>query len=123
MSIARSIVSDYEKHLHRMGKGMLNAAIVGSSKWGADIFDRVNLHPGLGLHIVGYIGKNTFLSKKTASLGSFKEVAAIARRENIHIFFLALEDEESVQLVSLITECIGLNIEFYLIPKHFIANQ
>ncbi len=117
LSITRALVSVYEKHLHRIGKGMLNAAIVGSSKWGADIFDRVNLHPGLGLHIVGYIGKNKVLSKRTACLGSFKEVAAIARRENIHIFFLALEDKESVQLVFLITECIDLNIEFYLIPN------
>jgi len=112
----RSLLISYEKHLHRKGKGLLNAAIVGSSRWSSNIFEKVNRHPGLGLKIAGYVGENKFLSKKLTCLGNFAQIAEIARKNKIDVFFLALDEKENSQLISLLNKCTGLNIEFYLVP-------
>jgi exopolysaccharide biosynthesis polyprenyl glycosylphosphotransferase len=117
LSVNRTLLLYLERRLHRTGTGLLKAGIVGSSKWGERLFEKVQGHPGLGIHIVGCIGKGSPLSDRVPLLGEREEVASIVEREGISVLFLALDDAETGQLFSLINECSGLNVKFYLIPN------
>jgi exopolysaccharide biosynthesis polyprenyl glycosylphosphotransferase len=116
LSVSRFSLIVYEKRLHRRGIGLLNAAIVGCSKWGQLIYQKVNRHPGLGIQIRGYVGANPLLSRTLERLGDFEQIGAIAKEHRITVLFLALDEKESPELLRLIQACIGLHIRFYMIP-------
>jgi len=117
LSASRILLIQYEKRLHRKRRGLLKAAIIGSSKWGETLFAKVNRQPGLGLDIIGYMGRSAFLSEKIRSLGSFRDIAKAVEGEGISILFLALDEIETPELFFLINECSGLNVKFYLVPN------
>jgi exopolysaccharide biosynthesis polyprenyl glycosylphosphotransferase len=117
LSASRILVIQYERHLHRRGKGLIKAAIIGSDKWGETLFTKVNRQPGLGLDIIGYMGQSVFLAERIPSLGNFRDIAGVVEKEGLSVLFLALNETETQELFSLITECSGLNVRFYLIPN------
>ncbi|MCX5800615.1 MAG: undecaprenyl-phosphate glucose phosphotransferase [Candidatus Eisenbacteria bacterium] len=117
LTVSRILLIHHEKRLHRRRRGLLRAAIIGSSKWGDTLFTKVNRRPGLGLHIVGHMGQNASLAEKIPCLGDFRDIAGVVEREGVSILFLALDETEMQQLFLLINECSGLNVKFYLIPN------
>ncbi len=117
MSISKILIMNYEYYLHRKKKGIFKAAVVGSSRWRNDIYETIQQNPGLGLDVVGYIGENPFLLKKSPYLGSFDHIHDIVKKNHIDVLYLALSEEEGPKLIFLLTACIGLNIEFYLVPN------
>jgi exopolysaccharide biosynthesis polyprenyl glycosylphosphotransferase len=114
--IERVILIKVETHLHRKGRHMLNGLIAGSSPWSATLLDRVRRHPEYGIDIVGYVGPNPLLRKKTACLGSLKNVREIVEKHRIDAIFVAVSEYESALLEHCIHACAGMNIAFYLIP-------
>ncbi len=117
LCMSRGILLLYEKTGHRRGRGVLKAAVVGSSLWGEEIIENISRHPGLGLKISGYFGDNARLAGKCQKLGSLEDMADAAKSRRVDILFLAPEEHENSALIPLIMQCIGLNIELYLIPS------
>ena len=114
--ITRFFIIRYERYLHKKGKGLLNAAIVGSGKWGDVIFEKIKPNSALGFNIIGYIGENRSLAANSVFLGEFDQIDKIAVKNKVDIFFIVLNENENYQLFSLIRKCSGLNVEFYLVP-------
>lgn len=117
ISISKILIMHYQHYLHRKKKSMLKVAIVGSSRWGNDICETIQKDPGLGLNMIGHIGRNPTLAKKSAYLGEFDRIEDIVKNHHIDALYLALDEVESQKLIFLIHACIGLNVEFYLVPN------
>jgi exopolysaccharide biosynthesis polyprenyl glycosylphosphotransferase len=117
LGVSRVALIHYERHLHGRGRRLLNAAIVGSGKWGEHLFRNVDRRPGLGFQFVGHVGGNAFLRERLPSLGEFEDLARIAGGGQVWTFFLAPDDAELSKLSPLLNECSGLNVDFYLVPN------
>ncbi|UCF78185.1 MAG: undecaprenyl-phosphate glucose phosphotransferase, partial [Candidatus Eiseniibacteriota bacterium] len=117
MSFGRILLLGLERSIHRRGSGLVRAAITGSSDWGRSLYEKVHHHQGLGIQIVGCIGRNSVLEDRLPVLGETQDIGKIVRREDISVLFLALDETETSQLLFLITECSGLNVKFYLVPN------
>lgn len=117
LGAGRVALIHYERHLHRGGRRLLKAAIVGSSRWGEHLLKNVDRRPGLGFQFVGHFGGNEFLREKLPSLGELEDVAAVAAGGEIWTFFLVPDDAEMPRLFALLNECTGLNVDFYLVPS------
>jgi exopolysaccharide biosynthesis polyprenyl glycosylphosphotransferase len=117
LSVGRILLLYLERRLHRMGTGLVKGAIVGTSKWGERLHEKVHGHPGLGIQIVGRIGKSASPEHGIPLLGEKEEIAKIVEREGISVLFLALDDSETGELFLLMNECSGLDVKFYLIPS------
>jgi exopolysaccharide biosynthesis polyprenyl glycosylphosphotransferase len=116
MTVLRLMILYYERLRHRLKKDMVRAAIVGSSNWAGDILDTVTENPGLGIEISGYIGRNDFLAEKCRNLGSFEEIKEVIEKWNLDIVFLAPGQNDDQRFFDVLYICIGLDVEFYLLP-------
>jgi exopolysaccharide biosynthesis polyprenyl glycosylphosphotransferase len=114
--IERVILIKVETRLHQKGKHLIYGLIAGSSPWSVTLLDRVRRHPEYGLDIVGYMGPNPLLRKKTACMGSLRNVREIVERHRIDAVFVAMSEYESALLEHCMHACAGLNIAFYMIP-------
>ena len=117
LGVSRVALIHYERHLHRRGRRLLNAAIVGSSKWGEHLIRNVDRRPGLGFQFVGHVGSSAFLRERLPSLGEFEDLPRIVGAGQVWTFFLAPDDAEMPKLFPLLNECSGLNVDFYLVPN------
>jgi exopolysaccharide biosynthesis polyprenyl glycosylphosphotransferase len=116
LTLTRSMIILYERYLHMRGKGVLNAAIVGSSKWGEDLFQKIYLQPHLGIQMVGFVKTKGAGSGQQKIIGGFDRIDQIAKQHNIDIYFIALDSHENHHLLDIMNRCSGLNVEFYLVP-------
>jgi len=117
LGVSRVALIHYERHLHGRGRRLLKAAIVGSGKWGEQLFKSVDRRPGSGYQFVGHVGGSAFLHDRLPSLGELGDLARIAGEGQIWTFFLAPDDAELPELSSILNECSGLNVDFYLVPN------
>ncbi len=116
VSILRLFIIHYERIRHRRKKDMVRSAVAGSSDWASDILNTVRENPGLGVEIVGYIGENSYLAGRRERLGDSGDIADIIREEDLDIVFLAPGEEEDQRFFDILYKCIGLDVEFYLLP-------
>lgn len=115
VTILRLSIIHYERIRHRRKKDMVRSAVAGSSDWASDILRTVRENPGLGVEIVGYIGENPYLAGRCDRLGDSGDIAQIIRKEDLDIVFLT-PGEEDQKFFDIIYKCIGLDVEFYLLP-------
>jgi exopolysaccharide biosynthesis polyprenyl glycosylphosphotransferase len=116
LTATRFSIIQLERIRHRKCKGLVRAAIIGSSSLGRDLLHAVNRHLGLGILIAGYVGDNPHLADESVYLGPTRDLPHIIGKSDLGMVFLALNDDENRQLVDIINSCTGLNVEFYLVP-------
>ena len=116
LGLSRFFLLKLEMVFLRRGRGLLRTVIIGSSRWGRHIYQQVNGNPGRGLSVIGYVGKNDLLSDVLPCLGGHKEISRIATEKNVDVFVLAPEQQENSWLKNVLNDCIGLNVELYLVP-------
>lgn len=114
--IFRLGIINYERARHRKGKDLVCAAIAGSSTWVGDVLEAIRKNPGFGIDIVGYIGENVLLTESCAYLGPVDGIARIIKKQNLDVVFIAPGEKESRLFSDILQKCIGLNVEFYLLP-------
>jgi exopolysaccharide biosynthesis polyprenyl glycosylphosphotransferase len=116
ITLFRLCIINYERARHRKGKDLIRAAIVGSSGWVGDILEAIKKNPGFGIDLVGYIGENKLLVEKYENLGLVGDTAQIIKKQNLDVVFLAPGEKEDGLFSDILHKCIGLNVEFYLLP-------
>jgi len=114
--LVRVLMMKFEVRLHRKGKNLLHSLIVGSSKWSSILLDQVRQHPGFGMDILGYVGRNPHLRKKLVCLGNLGQIRQLVEKNGIDVVFVALSEKENTLLEDCIHACAGMNIEFLMIP-------
>jgi len=116
LTIGRILLIKYKQHRYAHGRGLLNAAIVGSGKWATILFDKVIQNPEIGFKIVGCSGKIAGLTQRTKYLGEIDELPEIIRANNIHLLLLVLDSNEHELFWNIIKMCEGVNVEFMMLP-------
>ncbi|MCD6378957.1 undecaprenyl-phosphate glucose phosphotransferase [bacterium] len=116
ITLFRLRIISYERARHRRGKDLNRAAIAGSSNWSGDILEAIKKNPGFGIDLVGYIGENALLAKSCVYLGPVDETARIIKEQNLDVVFLAPGEKDERLFAGILRKCIGLNVEFYLLP-------
>jgi len=116
LTIGRILLIKYKQHRYAHGRGLLNAAIVGSGKWAIILFDKVIQNPEIGFKIVGCSGKIAGLTQRTKYLGEIDELPEIIRANNIHLLLLVLDSNEHELFWNIIKMCEGVNVEFMMLP-------
>lgn len=114
--VVRILSMKIQVRMHRRGRHLVQCMIAGSSKWSAILLDQIRMHPGFGLNVVGYAGRNPHLRKKIACLGNLQQIRSLVEKHEVDVLFLALSEKENILLEDCIHACSGLNIEFYMIP-------
>ncbi|MBU8921932.1 MAG: undecaprenyl-phosphate glucose phosphotransferase [Bacteroidales bacterium] len=116
LSFTRLSILGFEKSRHRRGKDIVKGAVAGSGVLGNELFNTIDGHPGLGIKMIGYIGKPEKEDLSIRCLGQLDEISEIIENEGITVLFIALDVEENDMLVPMLSGCVGMHVEFYLVP-------
>ena len=116
LTIGRGLLLKYKYHRFECGRGLMNAAIIGSGKWASVLFDKIQPNARSGLRILGCVGNPGDLLQKTAELGSIEDLPGIIREHKIHVLLLALGANEHELLLTIMKYCEGVNVEFMMLP-------
>jgi exopolysaccharide biosynthesis polyprenyl glycosylphosphotransferase len=116
LSVTRLSILGFEKARHRRGKGIVRGAVAGSGILGSELYSTIDGHPGLGIEMAGYIGRPEVEGLSVRCLGQLEQISEIVENEAITVLFIALDADESNSLVSVLSGCVGMHIEFYLVP-------
>jgi exopolysaccharide biosynthesis polyprenyl glycosylphosphotransferase len=117
VGLGRIAVLALEWGLRRKGRGLVRAAVVGSSPWGREVSFRIRADTRLGITLVGTIGDTGADTLGLPFLGDLGDCAEVVIRERIDTLLVALSDAEYGELGPLMERCAGLNLELFLVPS------
>jgi exopolysaccharide biosynthesis polyprenyl glycosylphosphotransferase len=116
----RVVIHLIERHWYRKGRHLQRAVIIGGDALAEQVYTRLNRHPAFGFAIAGYFaGSPAPPRMRLASapyLGTLGDAAGHRRDQGIDRAFIALRAEDHPRLLSIISECEGLSIEFMMVP-------
>ena len=116
----RALVQAMERGWYRKGRHLQRAVIIGGEELAHQVYQRMNLHPAFGFTIAGYFAEvRAQEGRPLASagyLGQLDQAATYLRNERMDLAFIALRVEDHPRLLSIISECEGLTIEFMMVP-------
>ncbi len=116
----RAGVASIERKLHRRGRYLRPAVIIGGDALADNIFVRLQHHPSFGFDIAGYFSDSA--APEGLALAGEKCLGPIAAapeyiiEHNVEIVFIALRAGEHHRLSALVTACVGINVEFMMVP-------
>jgi exopolysaccharide biosynthesis polyprenyl glycosylphosphotransferase len=118
--ILRIILYQIEKALYRKGRELRNAIIIGSNATANLMYESLNNHPLLGYRLAGYCAaepcsNDAFLSK-AEFLGTINEAPGTIAQRGIELALIALDAQQHPQLLKLMRESEGINVEFLVVP-------
>src|SRR2546428_3134437 len=102
MSSSRSIFRSFLRAMRRKGYNRRHVLIVGASRLGQELAEKLDSHPEIGMHVVGYVTRRpqeigrTF--KGARVLGTYDEIPAILSAHSVDQVFVAVPLEEYVNL-------------------------
>ncbi len=118
--LGRVFLRRIEVALHRLGREVRNAVIIGSSDVAGRIYGVLHNHPLLGYRIAGYFADappaagSPLLAARC--IGTLSEVPARLASESIELALIALPHTDHPKLYTLVEECEGVNVEFMMVP-------
>jgi len=120
VSAGRFIVMEFEKALYRKGKELKSVVIVGRSSTAELLFKHFTENPALGYEVLGYYADNLARSDSPLAqcrfLGNSSFLPAHIDSLRIQCALITLSHNEQEQLISLLQETEGKNIEFMMVP-------
>ncbi|MBI5472870.1 MAG: undecaprenyl-phosphate glucose phosphotransferase [Ignavibacteriae bacterium] len=118
--VGRAAVQSLERRFYRTGQHLQQSIIIGNDALANQVYAELNRHPSFGFNIVGYFAdRKAHEELKLASsqyLGPIANAPAFIRRQAIDLIFIALRSKEQYQLLDLIGDCEGMNVEFMMVP-------
>ncbi|MGA9405779.1 MAG: undecaprenyl-phosphate glucose phosphotransferase [Bacteroidota bacterium] len=120
ITTGRFLIMGFEKHLYRRGKELKTVAIVGSNEAADGIFSLLSSRPSLGYHVVGYYADSPASSALKLSgakyLGPIKALPSGIAAYRLQAVLIALSYKEHPQLLEMIRDAEGLNVELMMVP-------
>ncbi len=118
--LGRMIIRGAERRWYRRGKHLQEAVLIGGGHLAETVYARLNLHPAFGFRITGYFADTQAIPPQTLSgarwLGTVAQAAAYLKEQKVSLVFVALRSEEHPRLLDILGECVGLHIEFLMVP-------
>jgi exopolysaccharide biosynthesis polyprenyl glycosylphosphotransferase len=120
ITTGRFFIMEFEKLLYRRGKELKTVAIVGSNDAADAIFSLLTSHSSLGYEVVGYYADAPAASTLKLSgakyLGHIKELPNGIATYRLQAALIVLSYTEHPQLLAMIRDAEGLNIELMMVP-------
>jgi exopolysaccharide biosynthesis polyprenyl glycosylphosphotransferase len=108
------------RHLRWLGLTSRRAVIIGADQVGLTLAHRLQEHPELGLHVIGFVDSappSTGLPLGAPVLGGQESLVTILRRHKAQVAILAFVHEREASLAAQIRECAGSRVEFFFVPR------
>ncbi len=116
----RMLMAAFERWLYRHGRELRNAVIVGTTETANQVYAALGIHPLLGYRIVGYLAASRSMEgdhlSGAAYLGTIADVAKCVHEHQVELVLVALDPGQHEELVLLVRECEGINVECMLVP-------
>lgn len=116
----RIFIRSFQRHLLIKGIGRKNCLVVGFTKKGFEIADKIEHSRGLGLDVIGFVGiSNLDLGKEYKNkkvLGDYKEIKRIIRETDAKEIILAVDRVEEDILFSIVNEADNENLSIKIVP-------
>ena len=116
----RALVASLERKMHRRGRFLRTAVIIGNDALANDVFVRLHRHPSFGFDIAGYFAGGPCDTSLRLSgvpyLGPIAEAAPFIGARGVSVVFIALRSGESQRLFDLVSDSEGLDVQFMMIP-------
>ena len=120
VTLGRLFVMEFEKMLYRNKKELKTVAIVGNNATAEAIYSLFKSRPTLGYEVVGYYSNIPASSSSSLSsavhLGDIVDLPGDIMRYRLQAALIAISYKEHPQLVNLIRDAEGLNIELLMVP-------
>ncbi len=116
----RFLAMEFEKFLYRRGKELKTVAIVGSNQTAEKIYALLTSQTSLGYEVIGYYADTAAASSsvlaRTKHLGHVRRLPEEIAQYRLQAALIALSHNEHPQLLEMIRESEGLNIELLMVP-------
>lgn len=116
----RALVASLERKMHRRGRFLRTAVIIGNDALANDVFARLHRHPSFGFDVAGYFAGEPCKAELRLSgapyLGPVADAAAFIGAHGVSVVFIALRSGESQRLFDLVSDSEGLDVQFMMIP-------
>ncbi|MDE3057999.1 MAG: undecaprenyl-phosphate glucose phosphotransferase [Bacteroidota bacterium] len=120
VSAGRFFVMTFERFLYRKGKELKTVVIVGSNSTANQIYSILKSDPSLGYEVTGYYAEsgaeNSSHLHEANYLGPIGNLPGDIPRHRLQAALISLAYREHPQLVELIRDAEGLNIELMMVP-------
>ncbi len=120
MNIERIAFREILRYLRRKGYNLRYALIVGTGALAEDILKRIELHPELGVKVVGFLkGKKDVLRKEKIQskiIGNYEDINNIISEKKIDQVFIALSLKENDKLFEILKALEGEMVEIRIVP-------
>lgn len=120
VTTGRFLIMEFEKILYRRGRELKTVAIVGSNDTANEIFLLLTSHRYLGYEVVGYYADaaaaNSFPLSQSKYLGAIKDLPNDITHYRLQAALIALSYKDHPQLLEMIRDAEGLNIELMMVP-------
>ncbi|MBI2429924.1 MAG: undecaprenyl-phosphate glucose phosphotransferase [Ignavibacteriales bacterium] len=120
VSTGRYLIMELEKSLYRRGKELKSVVIVGKNKTAEQIARLFMEQPVLGYEVLGYYADgpapDTSLLARCRYLGTIQKLPDDIVPYRIQSALIALTHNEQEQLITLLQNTEGKNIEFMMVP-------
>ncbi|MBM4277110.1 MAG: undecaprenyl-phosphate glucose phosphotransferase [Deltaproteobacteria bacterium] len=120
LMIIRILYRKTLKILRKRGYNQRYALIAGTGLLGKKILEKVELHPEMGIQVIGYLTRNQEEVGQRVSnipvLGAYRDLEHILKEKKPDIFFIALPIYEYDHLGDIINELRGHSADIKVIP-------
>jgi exopolysaccharide biosynthesis polyprenyl glycosylphosphotransferase len=120
LSTGRFLIMEFEKILYRKGRELKTVAIVGSNDTAVGIFALLTSHLYLGYEVIGYYADAPAADSSALSrskyLGAIRDLPNDIAQYRLQAALIALSYREHPQLLEMIRDAEGLNIELMMVP-------
>ena len=118
-SISRRLTERFPRHLGNR----FTALIVGAGYAGARVLQKLQDHPHHAYEVIGFLdddpGKRDFSIGRTRVIGRLEEIRRIVGEQGVEEVFVAIPNLPHSQILSLIMECEGLDVDFHVVSDLF----
>ncbi|HTY58238.1 MAG TPA: undecaprenyl-phosphate glucose phosphotransferase [Bacteroidota bacterium] len=118
--LGRALVASLERKMHRRGRFLRTAVIIGNDALANDVYTRLHRHPSFGFDIAGYFADAAcdpaLRLSSLAWLGPVTDASAFIGTKGVSVVFIALRAGEHQRLFDLVSDCEGLDVQFMMIP-------
>jgi exopolysaccharide biosynthesis polyprenyl glycosylphosphotransferase len=123
LGLSRGIFRRIEKILKAEGQDGVKALIVGAGYAGARILQKLQDHPTTAYRVVGFLDdspdKKDFSIGKARVIGRLTEIRKVVQSEGLEEVFVAIPNLPHSQILELVMECEGLDVDFHIVSDLF----
>ncbi len=120
VTTGRFFVIEFEKRLYRIGKELKSVVIIGKNSTAENIYTLFTFNKALGYEVLGYYADSPAADSSPLSqckyLGGINRLTTDISPLRIQSALIALSHTEQEQLIELLRDTEGKNIEFMMVP-------